>query len=216
MAQGSLRRRLASLWPGRNAFGRPTKRNGDDPARGSRLRLLESLGLKGSTGAEIGVFRGDFSGQIIDALQPKKFYLIDPWENFDDPGLVGSWYHEDSSNRMEQIFHDVMARFAAPIQAGQVEVIRGRSREAASRFSDGEFDFVYIDGDHRFEGVLADLKAFGPKIKPGGMIILDDHSLGKWWGDGVIRALNTFLGDDPSGWRVFRVVGNQVVIKKID
>ena len=32
----------------------------------------------------------------------------------------------------------------------------------------------FIDGDHSFEGVFADLNAIYPKIKPGGVLLLHD------------------------------------------
>ena len=37
---------------------------------------------------------------------------------------------------------------------------RSTSAEAALTFDDEYFDWVYIDGDHSYEAVLADLRAF--------------------------------------------------------
>jgi len=63
--------------------------------------------------------------------------------------------------------------------------------------------------------VLQDLEICAPRIKHRGVIVLDDHQLGNWWGDGVIRALNTFLGRYPSDWRVRFIAQNQVGILNI-
>jgi predicted O-methyltransferase YrrM len=40
---------------------------------------------------------------------------------------------------------------------------------AATRFEVGELDLVFIDGAHDYDSVLADLKAWEPKVKAGGI-----------------------------------------------
>ena len=37
-----------------------------------------------------------------------------------------------------------------------------------------EFDFAFIDGDNRFEGVFLDLYYMTRLVRPGGLIIVDD------------------------------------------
>jgi predicted O-methyltransferase YrrM len=38
----------------------------------------------------------------------------------------------------------------------------------------GDFDLVFVDGDHSTEGCAADLAAFYPRLTPGGHILLHD------------------------------------------
>ena len=52
-----------------------------------------------------------------------------------------------------------------------VEIIRKTSAEASKDFGDESLDFVYLDGDHSYEAVKADLEALYPKIKAGGYIL---------------------------------------------
>ncbi len=47
-------------------------------------------------------------------------------------------------------------------------------RDAAGRFADGAIDLLFLDGDHSHAGVEADLAAWGPKIRRGGMVIAHD------------------------------------------
>lgn len=168
----------------------------------------------GARGVEIGVFRGQFSRELVELLAPEKLYLIDPWRNFKDPALTSSWYHADSKFDMNAMYRAVCHRFDAEIQSGQVEILRGITKNVVSGIADDTLDFAYIDGDHRFEGVMTDLDLISPKVKDGGVIFLDDHNVGHWWGDGVVRALNTFLGKAPAHWQLIRVAGNQAVIRK--
>lgn len=180
-----------------------------------RERMIARLIPKGSTIAEIGVFRGNFSAKLLEIVEPEKIYLVDPWENQEDPELEGSWYHADSAHDMNRIFERVSARFATELAAKKMEMVRGTSADLAAALPDETLDLSYIDGDHRFEGVLQDMETLAQKTKIGGIIMLDDHNLGKWWGDGVIRAVNVFLGGHAAEWRILRAVGNQVALRRI-
>jgi predicted O-methyltransferase YrrM len=57
-----------------------------------------------------------------------------------------------------------------------VEVIEEESQLALPRLvSEGrEFDFAFVDGDHRFEGVFLDLYFLTRLVKSGGLIVVDD------------------------------------------
>lgn len=57
-----------------------------------------------------------------------------------------------------------------------VEVIEDESQLALPRLvSEGRaFDFAFIDGDHRFEGVFLDLYFMTRLVRPGGLIVVDD------------------------------------------
>jgi predicted O-methyltransferase YrrM len=57
-----------------------------------------------------------------------------------------------------------------------VELIEEESQLALPRLvSEGrEFDFAFVDGDHRFEGVFLDLYFMTRLVKPGGLVIVDD------------------------------------------
>jgi predicted O-methyltransferase YrrM len=37
-----------------------------------------------------------------------------------------------------------------------------------------QFDFAFIDGDHRFDGAFLDLYYMTRLVRPGGLIVLDD------------------------------------------
>ena len=76
---------------------------------------------------------------------------------------------------------------------GVVEVHRQSSLEAAERFAAGELDFVYVDGNHRYEFVKADLEAYAPKIRAGGFLAGDDYGVEGWWDDGVTQAVDEFV-----------------------
>src|SRR6266704_791104 len=48
---------------------------------------------------------------------------------------------------------------------------------AAEDFPDASADVVWVDGDHSYEGVTADILAWWPKVKPGGWMGGDDFMM---------------------------------------
>jgi predicted O-methyltransferase YrrM len=81
-----------------------------------------------------------------------------------------------------------------------VEHHEERSQIALPRFlSEGRtFDFAFVDGNHRFDAVFVDLYYLEKLIRPGGIVILDDHQL-----PGVARAASFFLTN--LGWQLEEV-----------
>lgn len=161
--------------------------------RQTRRKLIARLPKRG-IGAEVGTWKGDFSAQILKQNKPKLLYLIDPWVHRDDPGYEGAWYggRVGGQAEMDAIHRSVLERFEKQERRGQVEVLRKGSVEAAESLADRPLDWVYIDGDHTYEAVKADLEAFRSIIRPGGMIAGDDYGVEGWWSNGVTKAVDEF------------------------
>ncbi len=180
----------------------------------TRTQIVRAL-PKGATGAEIGVWKGDFSARILAQARPKKLYLIDPWKVSDRPEHTAAWYGSARAPDMDEVYGDVRARFDAEIKAGTVETLRAPSSDALSALPDAALDFAYVDGDHRYEVVRQDLELCVAKVRTGGLICVDDHILGRWWGDGVVRALNETLGAHPAELEVRYAHQSQVVLVRL-
>lgn len=77
------------------------------------------------------------------------------------------------------IFPEVEQRYDAnAIETGAADRIRkckGNSREVLRQVR-GPFDFIYVDGDHSFQGVLADTVLTIGDLKIGGLIVWDDYN----------------------------------------
>jgi len=70
-----------------------------------------------------------------------------------------------------------------------VRLIPALTTEAAKYWTE-PIDFLYIDADHGYEGVKADLHAWVPHVKPGGLILGDDY--GNPYYKGVREAWDEF------------------------
>ena len=180
-----------------------------------RRKFLEKL-PKGGIAVEIGVWQGDFSPTIIELITPDKLVLIDPWAHIEDDSHAEAFVCRTGKTKMDRIFDGVVKKFETEIAAGQVALIRDFSVPALAQFTDQSISFAYVDGDHSYEVVSADLAALFPKMKRGGIMAFDDYHRRGWWGDGVIRAINEFLGAHPRDLRIRAVVGAQIAIEVLD
>lgn len=148
-----------------------------------RLELLDALNLRNKCCAEIGVLKGDFSAEILKR-EPFDLYLVDPWLKQD--------YHDYNmlvrdQNGFNELHEHVKERFSSN---PHVHVVKSFSHQAAREIN-RQFDFVYIDANHTFSSVLADLCLWTPKMKPGGVIGL--HDVGRSTFIGVKQAIDRYI-----------------------
>lgn len=160
------------------------------PSRSDLLAMVP----KGSVIAELGVNAGDFSSEILKLCEPKQLHLIDIW---------GSERYHDG------LFDGVKDRFKEQIENGTVVIHRMLSVEAASLFTDGFFDFVYIDTAHDYLTTRDELKAYASKMKPDGILAGHDYNKGNWvkgFRYGVIEAVHEFAKNEK--WKLAAITAN--------
>lgn len=163
---------------------------------------------KGSVGIEVGVWKGDFSQRILDYVDPHILVLVDPWQY--NPEYGDSWYGNKKmdQNAMDGIFNSVVDRFSSD---GRVSIHRGVVDHGI--VADEMADWIYIDGDHTYEGVMNDIKHSWDLLAKGGTMIFDDYGEAGWWFDGVKLAVNEFAVEN--GLKVCEVDGNAIIRKPV-
>ncbi len=178
-----------------------------------RRGFLLEMFPRGSSGAEVGVWQGDFSARILAAVKPARFHLIDPWKfNPDFPARAYGGGIARSQGDMDAIYEGVVERFAG---RSEVEIHRQTSLDAAAGFPDESLDWIYIDGDHSEEAVYLDLERYFPKIKPGGLITGDDYDWVSKDGERAVEnAVGRFLEEFPVEIR--RIKSSQFVLVRLE
>jgi len=141
---------------------------------------------------EVGTYKGDFGQQIIDKTSPNTFYAVDPLRLF--PGMISyPGFEFDSQESLDALAEKVSNRFS---NQGHI-LLRGTSKEQSTTFENESVDFVYIDGDHTYEGCKLDIDLWWPKIKQGGILAGHDfcNSVNSKTGlkFGVIQAVTEFV-----------------------
>jgi len=139
-----------------------------------------------STFVEIGSWLGKSAAfmavEIINSQKDIEFHCVDPWDD-GGPDLK----HKTalmSENIGEQFLRNVL-----PVRH-RIKAHKLSSLEGVDLFADGSVDFLMIDGDHSYEAVKADIAAWLPKMRKGGIISGDDYN----W-EGVKRAVTEAFGE---------------------
>ena len=147
---------------------------------------------RGGVGAEIGVYKGDFSRELLAHVKPAKLHLIDGWWLVEGDSYEQPWYAAEGEADTRAAYREV-ERLANAYPNCFVHV--GDDLEILPTFPDGYFDWVYLDSSHEFEHTVKKLELLRAKVKPGGIIAGHD-----WWPDpahehhGVYRAVTEFCG----------------------
>ena len=150
----AIKQTVGSLLPVSNPVGFPRHR---DHLGG----FLNRRGLIGE-GAEIGSAYGAFARQILKQWNGRTLHMIDPWVAHPD-------YSEtyDFTDFYQQCLN--LER-----EDGRVVLHRTFSHDALSQFEDESLDWVYIDGNHSYQGITCDMQ-WHFKVKRGGIVAGHDY-----------------------------------------
>jgi predicted O-methyltransferase YrrM len=118
---------------------------------------------------EVGSFSG-VSSQVI-ALHCGELHCVDPW----------SW---DAVAQAEKMFDLMQPNYP------NITKVKLPSVQAAEQYADYSLDFVYIDADHAYASVVADINDWKSKVKPGGYIAGHDSYMPE-----VLKAVMDCLGE---------------------
>ncbi len=125
--------------------------------------------------AELGCYKGRSLCSIAEVVRRKRIIVT----------AVDTWHY--AQNALKEFEENVAAFGLLP----NVLPWHKSSREAALRCHPGDLDLVFIDTPHDYDSVIADLKAWLPKVKPGGIIAGHDYCP-QW--PGVAKALDEMFG----------------------
>jgi hypothetical protein len=142
---------------------------------------------------EIGVRTGGNFFKMIEH-NPKEAVAIDCWI---DDGKVG---RNDCCYDQTGLDYQYNQFLEAVKDKPFVKTVRKYSFEAVKDFPDEYFDFMFIDGDHTYDGITKDLADWYPKMKVGGTFLGHDYlnrvvraKNGQIIKFGVVEAVNEFV-----------------------
>lgn len=139
--------------------------------------------------AEVGIGYGTHAKQILKNTNVDKLYLIDPMKYYPNdlfaeaimsksPEIPGNNFNE-----LYELINNELSPFTNRYKWFRTESLKITNEQ----ISDGSLDCIFIDGDHSYDAVLADLEFWWPKVRKGGQLLGDDY----WMGD-VARAVHEF------------------------
>lgn len=112
---------------------------------------------------EIGVFEGSSTGIIARNVHPDgRLFAVDPFFS----GRLGICWGKSIAQR----------ELRRANVRDKVQLIETFSHQACEQLS-GNFDYVFIDGDHSFDGIKQDWEDWSPRIEANGLMLLHDTEI---------------------------------------
>ena len=168
--------------------------------------LNHIFNLKPKNFLEIGVFHGVTSRNVCDLLNSIH------GQNFNYTGIdlfsIESNMIKDEfipktkfSNPIKTIYYNYIIRLdpysiksvnkLLKKYKDNVNLIKGDSNKILKEISVENFDYVFLDGGHKYETVMNDLKNLTKVIKNSGVILCDDYDL--TYAPGVKKAIDEYV-----------------------
>ena len=163
------------------------------------IDLIDHIGgLNDKVICEIGCFIG-ISTETFLQYSPKKLYAIDAWGLLNESYEDCNWILDGklNFNSVEETFRTMAKNY------DNIEIIKNYSHLASLQFKDQSLDFIYIDGEHKYESVKQDILNWMPKIKSSGYI--SGHDINQI---GVVKAVSeifdrqSIVAFDDTSWLV--------------
>lgn len=152
------------------------------------------------TVVEMGVWQGKsaiyLANRIKQSGKPITFYAVDTFQSSPETDTYLSALQANDLTLLQAFQRNLRDCGVGDV----VQVIVADSLDAAHGFEDASLDVVYIDGAHDYASVVADLAAWTPKIKAGGLIAGHDYNPGAW--PGVVQAVTERFPQhrNPGSW----------------
>ena len=155
---------------------------------------------------EVGVFHGVTSRNVCNLLNSIhgnnfKFTGIDIFTT--ETNLVKDEFIPKTkfSNPLKTIYYKYLIRLDpySPESVkkllkkykNNINIIKGNSNEIIPEMIKEKFDYVFLDGGHKYETVLKDLKSLTQIIQNNGIILCDDYDL--TYAPGVKKAIDEYV-----------------------
>ncbi len=124
--------------------------------------------LSFTIGAEIGVERGEYSEILLSSNPNLVLYSIDPWRAY------RGYRDHTRQEKLDKFYSETIDRLFR-FQNRSI-ILKNFSLDIVKDVVDESLDFVYLDGNHDFYNVTADIHHWLPKIRPGGILVGHDYT----------------------------------------
>lgn len=173
-------------------------------------QALVNVRRLGLPAAEVGSYRGGsafFIGRALERLDSTvPVEVIDTFEGHRDADVTGADHPIHRPGHFGDTSFDDVRRYLALLPA--LTVRKGALAEVAPSLPHPEYGFVHLDVD-LYEPIRLGLEYFAPRLRVGGVIVLDDYGARKC--PGVREAAEEFLSN-ASGFQGWNPHTEQLVL----
>jgi predicted O-methyltransferase YrrM/tetratricopeptide (TPR) repeat protein len=132
---------------------------------------------------EIGSWAGSsaitWAESVADLVGSGSVLCVDCWKMYQELELDASQHYSEMRKALQDalVYRLFLHNIKCSGLQGYIDHIVGFSSEVLPSLVGREFDIVYIDGSHRYENVLVDIRNSLPLLREGGILCGDDYEL---------------------------------------
>jgi len=178
-------------------------------AKDGNFLLNHIYSIKPKNFLEVGVFHGVTSKNVCKLLytihgDDFKFTGVDLFEN--DIKILGSEKAPQTkfSNPLKSIYYKYFSKYDpysydAVLSLlkkfhSNIKIIKGNSNDVLKKIDCSKFDYVFLDGGHKYETVKNDLDCLKNVILNKGTILCDDYNL--TYAPGVKKSIDEYVNNN--------------------
>jgi hypothetical protein len=149
--------------------------------------------------AEIGVWKSNLTKRILrNTSEIEEYWAVDAWD------IDFALSRTEKRRTVEDWFSMYLNCCELMRYFPQLKVIKATSEHASTVFPDSYFDMVYLDANHEYEDVYADIGYWLPKVRDGGLLGGHDYGGHRW--AGVKEAVDKFFWEkNIESWETAQV-----------
>lgn len=122
---------------------------------------------------EIGTRQGESLRYIALQFSVASYIAVDPFITYED--YRGDGFDTVLQTQGGDDIHDATRALGKSLLGERFELIRDFASEASEQIRPLSVNFGFVDGNHTYSYVLADLENYWPKISPGGYLCGHDY-----------------------------------------
>jgi len=111
--------------------------------------------------AELGVYHATKTRVVYDILKPKKMIWVDWWAEYSNANQPQAFWDEAKRDALNNFKQEIAWKKVTVHDVGFMTAVR--------RIADERLDFIRHDADERQGQMTSVLRAYWPKLKPGGI-----------------------------------------------
>ena len=128
--------------------------------------LRTNLGNKKKVYLEIGSYVGSSACLIMSHPFPTMVYCVDPC-------ILDSSHYSGNKNQIDTLYSNIANN--KNNSESSFMIYPYYSNDAINNLKDKQIDILFIDGDHRYQGVIDDFDNYSGLVSDGGYIVFDDY-----------------------------------------
>ena len=161
----------------------------------AELNWLRSAASKVTRILELGSWKGRSTAALAEGLKDGQIICIDTWRGSDNERV-----QDIAKKDGDPIWVEFSHNHAQNLATGKVKALRMTTLQGLAHLArvDCKFDLIFIDADHRYEAVKADIAEALKILAPGGVLCGHDYGWGGNLGF-VKQAVDEVGGGRPVG-----------------